>query len=325
MPDHRNIDKKPIMVLAIGGNALIPDNEHLDIKSQRKIAAKLAVDLVDLIEAGWRVVLTHGNGPHVGVHLLQDEAAKKNLPTYPLDHYVSSTQGEIGYLLQLSIYNELLQRKSRHPVVALTTQVVVDADDSAFQVPDKPVGIFMTEEEAINRVQTLKWEVVEDSGRGWRRVVPSPKPKHIIELEMIKALIAHDVLVIACGGGGIPVVVDDTGELRGIEAVIDKDRVSSLLAGAMKADVYLIPTGVEKVAINFGKENQQWLDHLTVKEANNYIKEGQFPAGSMLPKIESLLAYLDKNPQGTGIVTTLESMVSALNGKTGTKITCESL
>lgn len=234
MPEVRQVDKKPIMVLAIGGNALIPDNEHVDMTSQREVAAKLAVDLVDLIETGWRIVLTHGNGPHVGIHLLQDEAARQELPQYPLDHYVSSTQGEIGYLLQLAIYNELMQRRARHQVVALTTQVVVNPTDSAFNHPDKPIGVFMSEEEAKRRAQELSWNVVEDAGRGWRRVVPSPKPEVIIELEMIKALIDHDVLVIACGGGGIPVVVNDQKHLVGIEAVIDKDRVSALLGHQCK-------------------------------------------------------------------------------------------
>lgn len=320
MPKNRDVKKKPIMVLAIGGNALIPDNDHLDMCSQRAVAARLAVDLVDLMETGWRIILTHGNGPHVGIHQLQDEAAKEELPQYPLDHYVASTQGEIGYLLQLSIYNELLQREQRKPVVALTTQVVVDPADPAFKAPDKPIGIFMDESVAKEREKRLGWSVVEDSGRGWRRVVPSPEPKHIIEIKMIQALIEYDVLVIACGGGGIPVSIDQTGELKGIEAVIDKDRVSSLLAAAVQADVYLIPTGVEKIAINFGQDNEKWLSHLTMIEAEKYIAEGQFPAGSMLPKVESLLAYLRRNPQGIGIVTTLKSMPEALKGMTGTRI-----
>lgn len=323
MPEIRQIHKKPIMVLAIGGNALIPDNDHLEISSQRDIAAKLAVDLVNLIETGWRIVLTHGNGPHVGLHQLKDEAVKASLPPYPLDHYVASTQGEIGYLLQRAIYNELLQRKSRHPVTALITQVVVDPLDPAFKSPDKPIGVFMSKADAQLKADTLGWDVIEDSGRGWRRVVASPLPKNIIELGMIQALIEHDVLVIACGGGGIPVMVDNDGYLSGVEAVIDKDRVSALLAAAMKADVYLIPTGVEKIAINFGKENQKWLSQLTVDEALNYIDEGQFPAGSMLPKVESLLEYLRGNPEGTGIVTTLSAMADALSGKTGTRLTVD--
>ncbi len=311
---------KPVMVLAIGGNALIPDNNHLDMQSQRDIAAKLAKNITDLIEDNWRIVLTHGNGPHVGIHQSKGEAAKDKLPQYPLDHYVASTQGEIGYLLQSAIYNELIQRKIQQPVSAVVTQVVVDPKDQAFQNPDKPIGVFMSEEEAKGYADTLGWSVVEDSGRGWRRVVPSPKPQRIVELQMIEELINNDVLVISCGGGGIPVMLNEDGTIHGVEAVIDKDRASSLLASAMKADVYLIPTGVEKIAINFGKENQEWLSELTVADAKKYMAEGQFPAGSMLPKVESLLEYLEHNPKGAGIVTTLDAMADALKGKTGTRI-----
>lgn len=318
--EKNTMKEKPVMVLAIGGNALIPDNNHLDMQSQRDIAAKLAKNIVDLSEEGWRVVLTHGNGPHVGIHQSQGEAAKDKLPQYPLDHYVSATQGEIGYLLQSAIYNELMQRKINQQVATLITQVVVDPKDQAFTHPDKPVGVFLSEAEAKQYEKELGWSVVEDSGRGWRRVVASPKPKQILELKMIEELIGNDVLVISCGGGGIPVMIDDKGQLQGVEAVIDKDRASSLLASALKADVYLIPTGVEKIAINFGKPNQEWLSEMTVAEAKAYMEEGQFPAGSMLPKVESLLDYLKENPKGAGIVTTLDAMADALRGKTGTRI-----
>lgn len=311
--------KVPVMVLAIGGNALIEDNNHIDMQSQREVADKLAVDVVNLIEAGWRVVLTHGNGPHVGIHLIQDAAAK-DLPQYPLDHHVSSTQGEIGYLLQSAIGNELKRRGINKPVVSVITQVEVDPNDPAFATPNKPVGVFMDEATAKDKAATEGWNIVEDSGRGWRRVVASPSPKSIVELDVIKSLVDADALVIACGGGGIPVQRNADNTVSGIESVIDKDRVSSLLAADLKADVYLIPTGVEQIAVNFGKPNQEWLSELSVADAEKYKAEGQFPAGSMLPKVESLLDYIEACPHGVGIVTKLETMADALKGTKGTKI-----
>lgn len=311
--------KVPVMVLAIGGNALIEDNNHIDIKSQREVADKLAVDVVNLIEEGWRVVLTHGNGPHVGIHLMQDVAAM-DLPQYPLDHHVSSTQGEIGYLLQSAIGNEFKRRGINKPVVSVITQVEVDPKDPAFLTPNKPVGVFMDEAFAKEKAAKEGWNIVEDSGRGWRRVVASPSPKAIVELDVIKSLVDSDALVIACGGGGIPVQKNADNTVSGIESVIDKDRVSSLLAADLNADVYLIPTGVEQIAVNFGKPNQEWLSELSVADAEKYKAEGQFPAGSMLPKVESLLDYIAACPNGVGIVTKLETMADAIKGIKGTKI-----
>lgn len=312
--------KKPLMVLAIGGNALISDNEHVNMASQREVAQKLAVDVVNLIENGWRVVLTHGNGPHVGLHLMRNELSKKVLPPFPLDHYVASTQGEIGYLIQSAIHNEFVKRKINKPVVSLVTQVEVASDDKAFNHPDKPVGVFMDKETAEKNAKELDWSIIEDSGRGWRRVVSSPRPISIVEIDLIKQLVDSDALVIACGGGGIPVIKKQNNTLQGVEAVIDKDRVSALLAADIKADVYLIPTGVEQIAINFGKPDQQWLKELSVQDAQRYKDEGQFPPGSMLPKVESLLTYLAACPQGNGIVTTIEAMADAVGGKKGTVI-----
>lgn len=312
--------KKPLMVLAIGGNALISDNEHVSMASQREVAKQLAVDVVNLIADGWRVVLTHGNGPHVGMHLMRDELSKAALPQFPLDHYVASTQGEIGYLIQSAIHNELAKRKINKSVISLVTQVEVDKNDKAFHNPNKPVGVFLDKETAEKNAKELGWSIVEDSGRGWRRVVSSPNPVSIVEIDLIKHLVDSDALVIACGGGGIPVVKGADQCLQGVEAVIDKDRVSALLAADLKADVYLIPTGVEQIAINFGKPDQQWLKELSVEDARRYKDEGQFPPGSMLPKVESLLSYLEACPKGNGIVTTIEAMVDAVNGKKGTVI-----
>lgn len=314
-----NPDKVPVMVLAIGGNALIEDNNHIDMQSQREVAKKLAVDVVNLIEAGWRVVLTHGNGPHVGIHLIQDAAAS-DLPNFPLDHHGASTQGEIGYLLQSALGNELKKRGLNKPVVSVITQVEVDPKDAAFETPNKPVGVFMDEASAKEKAEKSGWQIVEDSGRGWRRVVASPSPKSIVELDVIKGLVESDALVIACGGGGIPVQCNEDGTLTGVEAVIDKDRVSSLLAADLNADVYLIPTGVEQIAVNFGKPNQEWLSELSVADAEKYKAEGQFPAGSMLPKVESLLDYIEACPEGVGIVTKLETMAEAVQGTKGTRI-----
>ncbi|MGL4668423.1 MAG: carbamate kinase [Saezia sp.] len=315
-----NQSKKPLMVLAIGGNALIADNEHIGMDSQRKVAQRLAADIVNLIENGWRVVVTHGNGPHVGLHLIRNEQSKKELPAFPLDHYVASTQGEIGYLIQSAVHNEFIKRNINRPVISLITQVEVSPKDPAFIHPTKPVGVFMDQNTAEKNATELGWTVIEDSGRGWRRVVSSPNPISIVEIDVIKQLVDSDALVIACGGGGIPVIQNPDHSLQGVEAVIDKDRVSALLAGELKADVFLIPTGVEQIAINFGKPNQKWLSELSVQEAQHHKADGQFPAGSMLPKVESLLTYLQACPQGKGIVTTIESMVDAVKGKKGTAI-----
>lgn len=312
---------KPVAVVAIGGNALIPDNKHTSMICQRRIAEDIAVQIVDMIASGWNVVLTHGNGPHVGMYLRSNELASAELPKFPLDHAVSATQGEIGYLLQLALGNELAKRHIQQAVVSVVTQVQVDPEDVSFNHPDKPIGTFMTEEVATLNAKTLGWTIVEDSGRGWRRVVPSPKPLKIIEASAIKTLIDSGVLVIACGGGGIPVIQTEIGEYTGVEAVIDKDRASAMLAIQLNADMYLVPTGVEKIAINFGKPNQEWLTHMTLEQAQQHMLAGQFPAGSMLPKVEAILTYLNACPKGCGLVTSLPKIAQALELQTGTRIT----
>ncbi len=312
---------KPVAVVAIGGNALIPDNEHTSMTCQRRIAEEIAVQIVDMIESGWNVVLTHGNGPHVGMYLRSNELAAGQVPKFPLDHAVSATQGEIGYLLQSALGNELAHRHIQQSVVSVVTQVQVDPDDASFNHPDKPIGTFMTKEVATANAQALGWSIVEDSGRGWRRVVASPKPLKIIEATAIKTLIDSGVLVIACGGGGIPVIQTQVGQYAGVEAVIDKDRASAMLAIQLNADMYLVPTGVEKIAINFGKPNQEWLTHMTVEQAQQHMAAGQFPAGSMLPKVEAILTYLDACPTGCGLVTSLPKIAPALQRQTGTRIT----
>ncbi len=312
--------KVPVVVMAIGGNALIPDNQHTSSECQHEIAAQLAVQIIDIIEAGWKVVLTHGNGPHVGMRLRSNELANSEVPRMSLDEAVSSTQGEIGYLLQKQLRNELQKRGRREQVATLITQVEVAADDVAFQDPQKPIGTFMDKETADHAVKTLDWQVIEDSGRGWRRVVPSPNPIDIADKEAIHALIDAGFIVIVCGGGGIPVIKNAENAYVGVEAVIDKDRTGALLAKQLNADLFLIPTGVEKVAIHFGKPEQQWLSTMSVQQAKTWMAEGQFAKGSMLPKVEAILDYLAHNPKGAGLITTLEAVKVALAGQTGTWI-----
>lgn len=319
MPYHSSSQK--VAVIAIGGNALVPDNSALSVLSQQKNAALIASHIADMIEEGWKVVITHGNGPHVGAILRKNELTSDLFPSSPVDTIVGETQGLIGYILQQSIGNELSRRKLHQTsLVSVVTQVVVSADDPAFSDPDKPIGQFMGEEEAQKMAASLNWTVKEDSGRGWRRVIASPAPQDIVETNGIRSLIDAGNLVITCGGGGIPVLRDDKGLLSGVEAVIDKDRVSAVLAAQLKADMLLIPTGVEQVAINFGMPDQKWLENLSVKEAMQYAAEGHFGAGSMGPKIEAVLNYLAQCPEGCGIITSLDAVQRALRGETGTRI-----
>ena len=312
------------VVIAIGGNALVPDNSGLATKIQFENSKIVAQYIADMVEEGWNVVLTHGNGPQVGALLRRCEMTKTELPGLPVDVAVGDTQGEIGYMLQNVIGNELKKRGIQKSIVSVVTQVVVDTQDPAFQNPDKPIGQFMSEAEAKQNAAEQNWTVKEDSGRGWRRVVASPKPQRIVEDQAIQTLIKQGFLVIACGGGGVPVKEDAKQNLTGVEAVIDKDRASAILAAQLKADLFLIPTGVEKIAINFGKPDQLWLEHLSIAEAQKHMSDGQFGAGSMGPKVESILDYLEVVPHGCGLVTNLESVRKALRGETGTRISAKS-
>jgi len=272
-----------------------------------------------MIEQGWDVVITHGNGPQVGFILLRSELASHVLHTVPLDSCGADTQGAIGYMIQQSLYNEFLKRGMKKQAVTVVTQVVVDKDDPAFQNPTKPIGPFYTEAEAKRLAAERGWAVKNDAGRGWRRVVPSPIPQEIVEQEAIKALIEQGFVVIGVGGGGIPVVRETDGSLRGVEAVIDKDYASSLLASGIGADLFLISTAVEKVALNYGKPNQVWLDRMTLAEAKRYLSEGHFPPGSMGPKIEAIIQFLEKGGK-EALITSPESIERALAGETGTRI-----
>ncbi|MEN3929922.1 carbamate kinase [Microvirga sp. W0021] len=312
--------KRPVVVVAVGGNALVPDNDSLRPEMQRQNAELAAKHVVDMIEEGWGVVLTHGNGPQVGLILRRSEVLRDSLPVTPVDLAVGDTQGEIGYMLQNALGNEIKRRKLDIPVVSVVTQVVIDEKDPAFANPDKPIGAFMEESEAKGLAEKEGWVVQEDSGRGWRRVIASPKPVRIVELDAIKHLVQQGVLVVCCGGGGVPVVEGTQGALSGVEAVIDKDRVSAVLAETLNAELLLIPTGVEKIALNFGKPDQKWLEEITLSEANEYLEEGHFGAGSMGPKVEAIIEYMKGRPGGQGLVTSLDKVKSALKRETGTWI-----
>lgn len=308
-------------MVAIGGNSLIKDKQHRTVRDQYIAAGETCHHIVSMIRDGWDVAIAHGNGPQVGFILRRSELAAHELHEIPLDACVADTQGAIGYALQQNLYNEFRRLNLNKQAVTVVTQVEVAADDPAFQNPTKPIGSFIDEAQARRRQAKDGWDVVEDAGRGWRRVVPSPKPVRIIEEEAVRNLIRNDFVVIAVGGGGIPVVADERGNLRGIAAVIDKDYASSLLATAIGAELFIISTAVEKVALNYGQPNQQWLDHLTVSQARQYLAEGvHFAQGSMAPKIQAVIRYLERGG-GQAIITNPENLERALAGETGTRIT----
>ena len=308
--------KNKRVVIALGGNAL---GENAN---EQKIAlAKAAVSIVDLVEKGMEIVITHGNGPQVGMIQTAMDELITLIPSYgrvSLPYSVAMSQGYIGIDLENAIKNELAKRKLNKMVTTILTQVEVDKNDPAFKNPSKPIGRFMNEEEA-NELRKQGLDVVEDSGRGFRTVVASPKPQRILELNSINSLLDAGHVVIACGGGGIPVIKnDDTYEE--VSAVIDKDNTSALLGKGLDADYLIILTAVEKVAINFGKENEQWLDELTVDQANEYIKTGEFGKGSMEPKVEASISFVSDGDGKEALITLLEKVSVALDGKTGTKI-----
>ena len=312
---------KKTAVVAVGGNSLIRDAQHQTVEDQEEALRDTAGHLADMIEAGWDLAIGHGNGPQVGFILRRSEIAHKTegMHEVPLDVCVADTQGAIGYELQQALQDQLFHRHIRKNVVTLITQVLVDAKDPAFARPNKPIGGFMGAAEAGRRRQ-MGWTVAEDAGRGWRRVVPSPLPKEIVELDSVKALLNEGIVVITVGGGGIPVADVGQGEYRGIPAVIDKDYASSLLARDIKADLLLIATAVEKVAIHFGTPAQKWIDRMTLAEARSWLAEGtHFATGSMAPKIQAVVWYLEA-VGGRALITNPQSIGAALRGDTGTWI-----
>jgi carbamate kinase len=308
-------------VIAIGGNSLIRDGERGTIEEQVRNAEETCEGIANIVAAGYRVVVTHGNGPQVGDALLRSELAAEQVPPLPLDFCGAETQGSVGYLLQQVLGNVLERRQLSHPVVTVVTQVVVDANDPAFHQPSKPIGPFYTRENAERRARELGWHIVEDAQRGYRRVVPSPEPREIVELPAIRHCLDSGSIVIAAGGGGIPVVRQGE-SLQGVEAVIDKDRASSLLATAIGAQVFLMSTSIDRVALNFRQPGQRFLDSLTVEEARRFLAEGQFPPGSMGPKVEAALAFLANGGQLV-VITTPAGLGGALEGRTGTRILSE--
>jgi len=314
--------KRKVAVVAIGGNSLIKDKQHQTVEDQYQAAKETTHHIADMIEAGWDVAIGHGNGPQVGFILRRSEIAHKaeGMHEVPLDVCGADTQGAIGYALQQTLQNELYRRGIQKPVATIITQVLVDKEDPAFKNPSKPIGGFMDEAEAVQRRQEMGWAVVEDAGRGWRRVVASPLPKEVVELDSIQALINTGVVVITVGGGGIPVIDQGEGLYAGTAAVIDKDFASSLLAQLIHADLLLISTAVEKVALDFGKPNQKWIDRMTLAEAKQYLAEGtHFAKGSMAPKIEAIIWFLENKGQ-QAIITNPENIGRALKGETGTWI-----
>ncbi len=308
-----------VAVVAIGGNSLIKDKDHQTVPDQFETTRETCTHIAGMIEKGWDVVITHGNGPQVGFILLRSEIASNVLHTVPLDSCGADTQGAIGYMIQQSLHNEFRKRNMDKQATTVVTQVVVDKDDIAFKRPTKPIGPFYDERKAKEYSEKRGWSIMEDAGRGWRRVVPSPIPLEIVERDAIKSLIDKGFVVIAVGGGGIPVVIDENGDLYGVEAVIDKDYASSLLATSINADLFLISTAVEKVSLNFGKPNQKDLDVMALSEAQRYYNEGHFPPGSMGPKIKAVIDFLKKGGK-EAIITTPECIELALEGKMGTKI-----
>lgn len=313
------MENKGVAVVAVGGNSLIKDETHKTIPDQYEAGKESMKHIVDMIEQGWEVVVTHGNGPQVGFILRRSELSRHELHDVSLDFCGADSQGSIGYMFAMALHNEFLARGITKQTAAVITQTVVDRNDKAFQNPTKPIGSFMDEKTALDRKEKEGWVVVEDAGRGWRRVVASPIPQKIVEAEAINSLIKAGFTVVGVGGGGIPVIEDEKGNLLGVEAVIDKDFGSALLANLIKADLFVISTAVEKVAINFNKPDQKWINEMTSAEARKYMDEGHFAKGSMLPKIQAILKFLDAGGK-KALITNPENIGRALKGETGTWI-----
>ena len=313
--------RKGLAVVAIGGNSLIKDKDHQTVEDQYQAAKETCFHIADMIEQGWDVAIGHGNGPQVGFILRRSEIAHKvaGMHEVPLDVCGADSQGAIGYALQQNLINEFKRRGMKKHAATVVTQVLLDRNDPAFQNPTKPIGGFMEEAEARERAEKEGWVVVEDAGRGWRRVVASPIPQRIVELEAVRQLLDAGVVTITVGGGGIPVVENEQGDLVGVAAVIDKDYASSLLARSIGADLFLISTAVEKVYLNYNRPDQRPLDRITLAEARQYAAEGHFAEGSMLPKIQAIIWYLEAGGQ-KALITNPENLACALRGETGTHI-----
>jgi len=309
-----------LAVLAMGGNSLIRDKNHIALSFQYEMVQETAKHIADLIAHGIHLVITHGNGPQVGFIYRRGELSRSELPLIPLDICGADTQGAIGYMIEKALLNEFRKRGIDKKVTAVVTQTIVDREDRSFTHPTKPIGSFMSEEEALAHKREVGWEVVEDAGRGYRRVVPSPIPKKIIELDVIKLLVQSGYVVIAAGGGGVPVILNEQGEIEGVEAVIDKDLGSSILASGLGADTLIISTAIDAVYLNFGQKDQRPLSRVFLPEIKRYLEEGHFKPGSMKPKIEAIIQFLENGGE-KAIITSPENLLRAFKGKAGTTIT----
>ena len=314
------MEQHPRIVIALGGNALQSGDAEPTAQAQLEVVRRTCEQIAQISSQGYEMALVHGNGPQVGRILLASETAKDVTPAMPFDVCGAMSQGYIGYHIQQALRYALARRNRSVPVVSITTQMVVERDDPAFQSPSKPIGPFCTEEEARHLEREKGYTMREDAGRGWRRVVPSPLPRRIVEIDAVRRL-WDDTIVVTCGGGGVPVVENPDGSLAGVAAVIDKDFAAELLAEQVKADVLLILTEVEKVAIRFGKPDQEDLDRLTLETAARYVDEGQFGAGSMLPKVQAAMKFVRANPDKRAVISSLDKALPALEGRTGTQIT----
>jgi carbamate kinase len=312
--------RRKTVVIAIGGNAILRRDGKGTAEEQFEQVNSTCQQIVDMIQLGYKVVLTHGNGPQVGNILIQNEAGRKRgLPAMPLDVCVSESQGEIGYILQQTLENHLRKRGRQTQVVSLVTQVLVQKRDKAFERPSKPIGPFYTKKQADQLHRKLGWSMMDDAGRGHRRVVPSPMPQRVVERRAVKKLIRQGAVVISCGGGGVPVILERN-RFKGVEAVIDKDLASAVLAGNIDAQMLIILTDVEKVSLNYGTPKERAIDTMTMEEAQRYMDQGHFPQGSMGPKVQAAILYLTKERRGQVIITSTDSLLKALGGKTGTRI-----
>ncbi len=317
LPPSTPQQSRPIVMVALGGHAFIGKNEQGTVSDHERNAAMICDRLMTLIDRNYNLVITHGNGPQVGNRLLATERTRDAIPAWPLDVLVAETEGSLGYFLQQALLNQLRRRQIKRYVVTVITQVLVDENDPAFQAPTKPIGPFMTREEAEQRAKEDGWSIVEDAGRGWRRVVASPRPLKVVQRRMIREAALEGHIVIAAGGGGIPIHKDKNNDYEGIECVIDKDLTSSVLASNIGADLLIVLTAVPKVYLNFGKPNQTALGAVTMDEIEQYIAAGHFPPGSMGPKIQAIHEFLERGGK-RGLITDPDHLRDALDGKAGT-------
>ncbi len=311
--------KEKLALIAFGGNAILPNGQRGLQKEQMKNSEKAAKMMIEIVAKGYELIVVHGNGPQVGNLLIQMEEASNKIPPFTLEVCDAMTEGSMGYMLEKALINELRKNSIDKEVVTVLTQVIVDREDPAFQNPTKPVGPFYTQYRAQQLMKEKKWTMIEDAGRGWRKVVPSPKPIDIVPKRVISDLVRSGKIVIAAGGGGIPVIINSKGLIEGVEAVIDKDFASALLASEAGVDLFIILTGVDRVYLNYGKENQKEIKTMTVKEAKKYLEEGQFPPGSMGPKINAAIQYIEAGGKEV-LITSASKLKAALSNRSGTRI-----